>query len=400
MKIAIAGAGYVGLSNAVLLSQKNTVIVYDISPERVRMINDRVPPIADSELEEFFRSDKIRLSATDDKNTAFKTADYIIVSTPTNYDDNTNCFDTSSVESIIEYVSSVNKTGIIVIKSTIPVGFTRAMREKYNNDNILFSPEFLREGKAVYDNLYPSRIVVSVSPHEENNNAAHNFAQLLCEGAKKQDIPVLYTQANEAEAIKLFSNTYLALRIGFFNELDTFAEIRGLNTKQIIEGISYDPRIGNYYNNPSFGYGGYCLPKDTKQLLNNYSDVPQNLIRSVVDSNITRKSHIAKSIMKKGQSCSGKNNITVGIYRLIMKTNSDNFRQSAVIGVINELRLLGAEIIIYEPNIKASDFCGCRVENNFDSFAQLSDVIASNRYSDELASYKDKLYTRDIYYRD
>lgn len=400
MKIAIAGAGYVGLSNAVLLAQKNTVIVYDISHERVKMINDRIPPLADAELEEFFRSDKIDLSATDDKNIAFKDADYIIVSTPTNYDDNTNCFDTSSVEDIIEYVSSVNKTGIIVIKSTIPVGFTESIRKKYKNDNILFSPEFLREGKAVYDNLYPSRIVVSVSPDEENNNAAHNFAQLLCEGAKKQDIPILYTQSKEAESIKLFANTYLALRIGFFNELDTFAELRGLDTKQIIEGISYDPRIGNYYNNPSFGYGGYCLPKDTKQLLNNYADVPQNLIQSIVDSNATRKSHIADSIMSKGQKCSGKNKITVGIYRLIMKTNSDNFRQSAIIGVINELSLLGAKIIIYEPSIKTPDFCGFRVENNFDAFAQFSDVIASNRYSDELAAYSDKLYTRDIYYRD
>lgn len=399
--ISIAGTGYVGLSNSVLLAQNNEVYAVDIIPEKVDMINRRVSPIADKEIEEYLAEKQLNLTATLDGEAVYKKSEFIIISTPTNYDDERNFFDTSSVESVIEQVLNINPKAIIVVKSTVPVGFTENMRKKYGVDNILFSPEFLREGRALYDNLYPSRIIVGVpADNEKMTEAAHKFAALLQEGALKNDIPTLFIKSTEAEAVKLFSNTYLALRVSYFNELDTYAELKGLDAKQIIEGVGFDPRIGDHYNNPSFGYGGYCLPKDTKQLLANFNDVPQNLIQAIVQSNDTRKEHIAKSILSRAKSNKSGNKPTVGIYRLIMKAGSDNFRQSAIQKIMQLLSENGADIIVYEPTIKSEGFCGFHVINDLSKFAEQSDVIAANRMTDELLAYIDKVYTRDIYFRD
>ena len=388
MKIAIAGTGYVGLSIATLLSQKNEVVALDVIPEKVELINNRKSPIHDKKIEEFFETKKLNLKATLDYREAFYGAEFIIISTPTNYDDVTNSFDTSSVEDIIQKVISMNINTTMVVKSTIPVGFIESVKVKYNIDNIMFSPEFLREGKALYDNLYPSRIIVG-----EKSVRAEKFANLLKEAALKDNIAVKYMNPTEAEAVKLFANTYLALRVAYFNELDTYAEIKGLNTRDIIEGVGLDPRIGNHYNNPSFGYGGYCLPKDTKQLLANYENVPQNLIRAIVHSNKTRKKHIAEMIMKRDPNI-------VGVYRLTMKKNSDNFRASAIQGVINNLKEKNIEIIIYEPTLKSTEFNGCKIITDFNLFTKKSDVILANRLDDELKFVKEKVYTRDLYSRD
>ena len=390
MKIAVAGTGYVGLSLAVLLSQHNTVYALDVIPEKVGMINNHISPIKDDEIEDFLKNKKLDLTATLDYKEAFKDAEYIIISTPTNYNDETNFFDTSLVEDIIEKVISMNIDTTMIIKSTIPVGYTEKIKEKYGIDNIIFSPEFLREGKALYDNLYPSRIIVG-----EKSKRAEKFAFLLKEGALKDDadIPVKFMDNTEAEAVKLFSNTYLALRVSYFNELDTYAEIKGLNTKDIIEGVGLDPRIGSHYNNPSFGYGGYCLPKDTKQLLANYKDIPENLIEAIVKANDTRKSHIADMILKR------KPNV-VGVYRLTMKTNSDNFRASAIQGVIERLKKHKVEIIIYEPTLKDSEFNDCKVVNDLEEFKNKSDVILANRLEEAINDVTDKVYTRDLYSRD
>ena len=388
MKIAIAGTGYVGLSLATLLSQKNEVVALDVIPEKVEKINKRISPIRDKEIEEFFANKKLDLKATLDYKEAFQGAKYVIISTPTNYDDELNYFDTSTVEDIIEKVKSLNIDTTIIIKSTIPVGYTESVRRKYGMNNIIFSPEFLREGKALYDNLYPSRIIIG-----EKNERAITFANLLKDCALKEDIPVLYMGSTEAEAVKLFANTYLALRVSYFNELDTYSEIKGLNTKEIIEGVCLDPRIGNQYNNPSFGYGGYCLPKDTKQLLANFDNVPQNLIRAIVRSNQTRKSHIANMVMQRNPE-------TVGIYRLTMKTASDNFRASAIQGIIEKLKEEDVKIVIYEPTLKQNEFNGCKVIESFEEFSTMSDVILANRIDDKLFSVKDKVYTRDLYSRD
>ncbi|MBR3255376.1 MAG: nucleotide sugar dehydrogenase [Clostridia bacterium] len=388
MKIAVAGTGYVGLSIATLLSQHNEVVALDIVPEKVEMINNKKSPIRDKEIEEFLQTKKLNLRATLDYKEAFEGTEYIVISTPTNYDDEKNHFDTSSVEDIIQKVKDMGINATMVVKSTIPVGFIKNMKEKYGIDNIIFSPEFLREGKALYDNLYPSRIIVG-----EKSARAEKFAELLKEGAIKKDIVVKYMDSTEAEAVKLFANTYLALRVAYFNELDTYAEIKGLNTQDIIEGVCLDPRIGTHYNNPSFGYGGYCLPKDTKQLLANFDNVPQNLIRAIVRSNRTRKKHIAEMIMRKNPD-------KVGIYRLTMKTDSDNFRASAIQGIIERLKEEDVEIIIYEPTLKAEEFNGCKVVNDFDAFAKKSDVILANRFEEILKSVKDKVYTRDLYSRD
>ena len=388
MKIAIAGTGYVGLSLATLLSQKNEVVALDVIPEKVEKINNRISPIRDKEIEEFFANKKLDLKATLDYKEAFQGAKYVIISTPTNYDDELNYFDTSTVEDIIEKVKSLGIDTTIIIKSTIPVGYTESVRKKYGIENIIFSPEFLREGKALYDNLYPSRIIIG-----EKSERAITFANLLKECALKEDIPVLYMGSTEAEAVKLFANTYLALRVSYFNELDTYSEIKGLNTKEIIEGICLDPRIGNQYNNPSFGYGGYCLPKDTKQLLANFDNVPQNIIRAIVRSNKTRKSHIANMVMQRNPE-------VVGIYRLTMKTDSDNFRASAIQGIIEKLKEEDVEIVIYEPTLKQEQFNGCKVIESFEEFSTMSDVILANRIDDKLFSVKDKVYTRDLYSRD
>ena len=388
MKIAIAGTGYVGLSLATLLSQKNEVVALDVIPEKVEKINKRISPIRDKEIEEFFANKKLDLKATLDYKEAFQGAKYVIISTPTNYDDELNHFDTSTVEDIIEKVKSLNIDTTIIIKSTIPVGYTESVRKKYGMENIIFSPEFLREGKALYDNLYPSRIIIG-----EKSERAITFANLLKDCALKEDIPVLYMGSTEAEAVKLFANTYLALRVSYFNELDTYSEIKGLNTKEIIEGICLDPRIGNQYNNPSFGYGGYCLPKDTKQLLANFNNVPQNLIRAIVRSNQTRKSHIANMVMQRNPE-------VVGIYRLTMKTASGNFRASAIQGIIERLKEEDVEIIIYEPTLKQEEFNGCKVIESFEEFSTMSDVILANRIDDKLFNVKDKVYTRDLYSRD
>ena len=400
MKIAIAGAGYVGLANAVLLSLHNEIVALDIMQEKVDKINNRISPIADKEIEEYLAEKQLNLRATTDPTEAYSDAEFVVVATPTNYDSEKNTFDTSSVEAAIEQIMAVNPQAVIVIKSTVPVGYTVSVREKYQNKNIIFSPEFLREGKALYDNLYPSRIIVG-APLEDKHmqEAAHRFATLLQQGALKADIPVVFAESTEAEAIKLFANTYLALRVAFFNELDSFAELRGLNTKQIIEGISYDPRIGNYYNNPSFGYGGYCLPKDTKQLRANYANVPNNIIGAIVEANSTRKDFIAERILQKAGFKAGEKCV-IGVYRLTMKKDSKKFRASSIQGVMRRLKEQGAEVVIYEPTLSEDAFFDDKIIHSLNNFKQQSQVIIANRYNEDLADVMNKVYTRDLYFRD